>query len=315
MRHTHVHTLPRSYILYDTLVRMWPLGRSTVIISVALAAILLIGFFIVRSRTAYTDPNTQAFWGSAYGTFAPNASERTPQEIIPQKLNQPFKYVTPFASQLPKDANITDDGPVEYGDTFDYEGFLASLRPTSYPVSETDDTSFIAEVYALLPSGLISTTTAQRRTKTQQALYEYGNEVGSIMESFDSAYQDQQTTILDDYHADPENVEKQETMRTLAKSIAHIGTQMTSMEFVPENISAMHALLATRYLEAGRALEAIVGTKTDEELLSRIETYNATADNLGTALVSLSILFESTGVGFASYDPGSVFTFSPILDI
>ncbi|HEY4519996.1 MAG TPA: hypothetical protein VJH33_03095 [Candidatus Paceibacterota bacterium] len=297
---------------------MWWHGRSLVFISVALAAVLLVGFLIVRSRTAYTNTNTPAFWGSAYGTFAPNTSERAGTEPTIPKQYQPFKYVTQFALQLPEDTDTVVEGsePVEYTDTFDYEAFLASLKPTSYPVSETDDPSFIADVYALLPQGLVSTTTAQRRTSIQQALYEYGNEVGGFIDSFDSAYQDQQVAILDDYHADPENPEKQEPMRLLAQSIAHIGLEMTRMEpeFIPKTMSAPHALLAQRYQEAGRALEAIIGTKTDEELLARIEEYNATADALGLALVNLLILFESAGVGFASYDPGSVFTFSPILE-
>lgn len=268
------------------------------------AALTILGLLIVSSRTAYIPPEYAATWRGAGGIYD-FSSIVTKQNARGTSQPPRFSYdyeLPKLASQEVTGENVADDP---------YALLIASIRPSSYPVQETNDLSFLDEVYSLIPQGLRTIPEPKELGEEAHALYEYGNEVGSYIDTYESAYGKQAVSVLNNFYKDRKSASKQEEVRHLADSIERVGKEIAGMQFVPEDLAGMHVLLAERYQDAGRKLANIPEAKNDNELLERITEYDSAADALLSALSTLAIFFATADISFTSHEPGSIFTFSP----
>ncbi|OGG45020.1 hypothetical protein A2673_02935 [Candidatus Kaiserbacteria bacterium RIFCSPHIGHO2_01_FULL_50_13] len=285
---------------------MWLQNHSLLPIIGGVAALVLVGLLIVSSRTAHNPPPYATTWGGTSGIYVPALS--APKRDISDSFVQlsPFQYSPPLPALSAPDENKPEKDVLDV-----YTLLLSSVRPSSYPVLATEDTSFLDEIYSLVPQGLRAVSEPPDRSDEEHVLYEYGNEVGSYIHAYEASYGTRAVSILKDFYADRENTTKEEEVRRLGLSIAHVGEEMLAMVFVPESLSGMHALIAERYKDAGSKLGAITGAQNDSELLDHINESNAAADSLVTAVVTLATFFSVAEISFSSHEPGSVFTFSP----
>lgn len=269
------------------------------------AALTILGLLIVSSRTAYNPPEHATTWRGAGGIYD-FGSMITKQEVRGASQAPLFSYDYELPTLVPQEGagESTADDP--------YALLLASIRPSSYPVQETDDTSFLEEVYSLIPQGLRAISEPKELSEEAYAFYKYGNEVGSYIDTYDSTYGKRAVSVLSDFYKDRKNAAKQDAMRRLADSIEHVGEEIAGMASVPKDIAGMHELLAERYQDAGRKLANIPGARNDSELLERIIEYNNAADALVSTLSTLAVFFATANISFTPHEPGSVFTFSPV---
>ncbi|MEK7170196.1 MAG: hypothetical protein AAB767_02825, partial [Patescibacteria group bacterium] len=78
----------------------------------------------------------------------------------------------------------------------------------------------------------------------------------------------------------------------------------------PPKAAGAHSALATAYQNYAKAIHAIAETKVGESLSGPVMTaYGETTIALGRAVVAVSDLFYSEGVGFLPTEPGNVFSF------
>lgn len=268
--------------------------------------LVFIGLLVVSSRTTHNASGRAINWGGASGIYAPDTT-------LEQKNNTSFvlEQVAPFRYTPPTSAPSYVETKTGDTETDAYALLLASIRPSSRPLTSAEDSTFLDDVYSLLPQGVQSISTPQELSREQQTLYEYGNEVGSYVDTFESAYGTLSVSILKDFYADRTNATKQNEVRHLGNSIARVGKEIRVMTFVPKGLSGMHTLLAERYQETGELLAAIVDARDNQDLLERINAYNGAADALATAFATLASFFATAHVSFAPHDPGHIFVFSP----
>ena len=86
---------------------------------------------------------------------------------------------------------------------------------------------------------------------------------------------------------------------------------MNLLTTVPEEAKAAHSALATSYRIVGTNLTKIAATKTDEEFLTAVNTYNTGVEGLSKRFFVLVGIFAANNVTFSSSEPGSIFMFNP----
>lgn len=283
--------------------------------------LLLIGGSIVIEHAQTVTPTDTTAWGS--GTFNTQATavsdtntNTTDQaSIIEQAVNTAVSS-TPAPNYTPPTAtNTASTDTTAPSKTFDYNSFLLSLTQAATSTHKIQNASTTAEViasaYAYIPRGLISTSTPSipERTATQAALYHYGNEVGSYIQSFDESHADT-THILQDQIADRNNPDKIAAVERLGKDLAAVGKQLDDVSDVPPTISAAHKALVASYTEIGQDLQKVPQTSYDSDFIAAIKTYDAAADTYTKNFIQLSLVFTANGVIFSPQDSGSVFTFT-----
>lgn len=272
--------------------------------------VIILGVFIVMNKsTVDPQPSGLRAWGGVGSNLFDPTDVRTEGQPLPQEnlytevqSGPPF-YYAPAANQL---SFVQSQG----GDDFDFESFITLLSAPSGGKS-TQSSGTGLDAYSFIPRGLISTSTGEKaRTPTQQALFNYGNEAGSYIQSYEERYR-AAPQILKDQFEDRENTEKNEALRSLAGALEDVGYQLEAFEEVPSEVRAAHLKVAESYKEIGKKLALITETKTDQEMIDAILTYNAAAEIYTKNYISLATLFSLYGVTFSQNDPGNVFTFSP----
>ncbi|MDO8576266.1 MAG: hypothetical protein Q7R90_03035, partial [bacterium] len=153
--------------------------------------LVVIGAYVVISRASQPAGTGPTSWG---GEAVPllNPTSYTPATMptkrggdIMQRVQSgpPYTYIAP---------NFTNTVPPagENPDSYDFDAFIAELtkQSTLKTTAGTNDTG-TQNAYAYIPRGLISTTTPRSaRSALQQELYDYGNDVGSTIESFEQQH-------------------------------------------------------------------------------------------------------------------------------
>lgn len=279
------------------------------------AALLLLaaGVFVVgRSAPARSASQTMTWGGSGSATnpiFSGSAAQ-SGQSIMQQVQNTaPYTYVLP----LP-----ISDAPegTEPGTSFDFDAFLSMLSGSSASGKPAQTTSSsgsadIGSAYAFIPSGLISTSVpTPSRTPTQKALYEYGNEVGSSIQSFEAGHTNE-AQVLKDQAEDRTDQGKAAALAKLGNDFSGLGKTLLATEVVPSGASFAHKALGQAYVEMGGKLAQVPAAQGDSAFLTAIGAYNASVEVFVTRYVALAQIFASYGVTFAESDPGSVFSFTP----
>ena len=173
----------------------------------------------------------------------------------------------------------------------------------------SDDTS---NAYTFIPSGIVSTTTStSERTDLQQELYNYGNDIGSSIESFEQQHSNM-VQILKNQAEDRSDTEKAEAVVRLANAFRDLGNTLSGIENVPSQMAGIHTSLAESYVAIGKNLALVPKAQRDSDFIRAIETYNASADTFTKNYIALASLFGAYGVAFSSSDAGRVFTFTPM---
>ena len=275
-------------------------------ISILGAGILLVlGTLLVLQKSSVSGESGASTWSAnnqplnfvdQTGSSGGTAGENLYTDV---RSGPPF-YYNPNPTPIP----VTKNGLEE---TFYFEAFLSLLsRPAKTSPSSGGETF---DVYSFIPSGLISTTTSRSRTEVQQALYNYGNEVGSSIETYESAHRNS-PQVLKDQFEDRRNPTKNAALLELASGMSRLADTMLALEEIPPQVQSTHEHLAEGYQEMGKRLSRIPEAKTDEEVLQSMLSYNASVEAFTKSYVALATLFSVYGVSFDSGDPGSVFVFT-----
>lgn len=272
-----------------------------------IAVTLTIGAFFLKSQMQLSPQAEPSAWGGSFGP--PGASAPyTPPRVVPDAAtihtSAPYTYTPPEAG--------TTNATQAPGDSFDFNGFVSMLLRTSASTEVTPtqvSASDTGSAYAYIPSGLWSAPSQKTRTAAQQALYEYGNEVGSFVQSFETQYP-AMAQILKDQAEDRSNAAKAQALKTLAGALGGLGNSLLTVDTVPASAASFHSALAKSYQELGKKLAAVADARSDADFVAAIQAYDASADIFVKNFVALAQLFVAQGVSFGSADAGSVFSFS-----
>jgi hypothetical protein len=300
----------------------WLRAHPYVSVLVGVSLFLLVGFAVVATRTARAPGGATGTWSGtsgiltnpAYQGGAPGDAASRGATIFEQVRNTaPFAYTTPVPVKEDVDLSslaISGEEADSEG-TFDFEEFITLL---STPRSAgTDDAGFEGLTYDFLPQGFIATSTVQtaERTPAQSALFDYGNEVGSSIQSFEDLYPGQ-TEILTNQFEDRGNEEKGNAVRGVAQGMKELAITLESIDLVPALAVSLNRKLAESYRAMGERLMKIPDARDDSALLNAINDYNAAVDGYIEQYVALAELLSASGVRFGLDDPGSIFTFTAV---
>lgn len=284
----------------------------------AAGILVLTGAFIVVSRATQPAGSHPTAWGggaapllnptsypigenTSNGASAPQDAQTIMEQV---KSGPPYSYIVP---------GFSTSGPSEEGSSYDFEAFIAKLTKESAPKGQADtneDNAFLS-AYAFIPRGLISTSTPRStRTALQQQLYDYGNDIGSTIESFEQQHSNT-PQILKEQVEDRSNPGKAAAVVRIGHDLEEMGNNLAAMETVPSAVASAHEALAKSYIEIGKKLALIPGAERDSDFIAAIQAYNASADTFAKNYIQLVSLFGAHGVAFTSADAGKVFTFSP----
>ncbi len=288
-----------------------------------LAAVALVAFgaFVVNQRASVTPSasGTNAWGGGlpvnpatgATGSVPPATEPPQNQETIMQQVQSgpPFTYLPPQTASSTTVVNSAQ------ANSFDFNAFMAQLEQESAPATDTSASvsgnGSMQNAYAYVPSGLVATTTSeQTQTPAQKALYDYGNEVGSYIESFETENPNEAATLTNQI-TDRGNADKAAAVEQLGQNLSQVGKSLLNIQDVPTSAVSDNTALAESYEEIGANLALVPQAQRDSDVVTAIETYDTSADTFTRNYVALANLFASYGVVFAASDPGSVFTFTP----
>jgi len=272
--------------------------------------VLVIGFLVFTARSDVEPVSVAQTWGSIGADLtspigiAPVINTRQDQENLYSQVKggAPFQYT-------PLPPHMIETG-AEAADEFDFDAFITSLtRPSGTKGSNPSDTA-LTDAYAFIPGGLISTSTpTKERTALQSAIYEYGNEAGGYIQSYDALYPNA-SQILKDQFEDRTNSAKNARLLGLADAMIGVGNSLQNIEITPPSLKPAHDKLAKSYAQMGTQLKAIAKAKNDETMLDAILAYNASVEAFTKDYVALASLFSAYGVTFKPDEPGSAFVFT-----
>lgn len=275
--------------------------------------LLIVGAFIVAGR-ASVQPQTSETraWGGVGGDFSnpisdirPGIAENAPEEDIMRQVQTgpPFFYTPPV-----QDGAETTDAN---GDGFDFNALIAALsKPRAAGTGAQQNDSLLADAFSFIPQGLISTSTPTRqRTLSQETLYQYGNEAGSYIQTFEDAHRNMPQTLKDQIE-DPQNPAKVAALNGVGSGLTGIGSALEAMENVPSSAAAAHGNLAKSYQEIGKKLLEVPKAQGDEQRIEIMLAYNASVEMFVKNYVALATIFSLFDVAFPPNEPGSVFMFT-----
>jgi hypothetical protein len=287
--------------------------------AIAAACVLVIGgVILIVNRSSTPTPTGVSAWSGNAGATAPSvpvsASANTQADEAAANAEnygtQTLPYTPPSSGSGV--AINTDDS----GSSFDYNAFLAQLSQSSSTQassSASENTGINSNAWTYIPDGLISTSSpsASSRTPIQQALYTYGNEVGSDIQGYNDTHQEQ-VQAMEDALNDRQNATKAQDAASIGTDMETVGTGIAEIGDVPTEALVDNTALANAYTDSGKKLIAVAQALPgdDADLVTAIETYDTSINTYITDYVALANLFKAYNVTFAPSDPGSVFTFS-----
>lgn len=281
-----------------------PYGASAIVITLILVAV----FVVQSNRPVEVNERDIRAWGNiGSGFFNPtsggisNIQTSDRENIYSAVQSGPPFFYDPSANVAPVE---------ETSGAFDFDAFIASLtqQPNSTSVTFQDESQL--DPYSFIPTGLISIEEeADNRTPTQLALYEYGNQAGSHIKSFESALRSA-PRVLKDQFEDREDPAKNAALVELADGLTFVGASLERIGNVPPEIEGAHKNLIESYKTMGEHLARIPEARREQAFLDAILSYNQTVEAYVQDYVALAVLFSAHGVVFSKSDPGSVFTFS-----
>lgn len=283
----------------------WLRSHLTIVLPLVAGTLIVGGVLVLIQRAPERPQGIQAWGGSSDALQDPQAY--TPNPVLSSSEPSYGSSSPTFLPIAPSQQPGTDTSMSNN----DLASLLTLLSASSHlVVGSAPSTTTASIAYQYIPSGLIATTTfSQKRTPTQQVLYEYGNEIGSYIQSYE-ARAGNIPQILKDQIEDRGNPQKGKAVKDIGAALIYIGTQMKAMEQVPAGTEGLHTALAASYQEIGSKLQAIPDAQGDQAFIAAIQSYNTAADTFAKNFVALADFFGLSQVKFSSVDPGNVFTFS-----
>ena len=280
------------------------------------AGVLIVGgvFVVVEKSPGAPAPSQTLAWGGAGAALNPSYTPGTsgPQENT-VGIMQAVQSDAPYSYILPTPQPATTDGTDATGVGFDFNAFISMLSAEKNPpaAGQSVGGNVVTDAYAFIPGGLISTSTqTAKRTKLQDSLYSYGNDVGSLIQSFEQEHGNE-SQILMDQAQDRSDTDKAAAVQALAAALSALGDSLLTMDNLPSQVSAAHQALGQSYKDIAAKLTLVPQAQSNADFIAAVESYDASANIFTQNYVALANLFPAYGVVFASGDPGSVFTFSP----
>jgi hypothetical protein len=285
----------------------------------AVAVVIVVGVIFIGSHTPAALQSSSITWSggapvTAYQNNYSYGQPANPQQIAAEVVQggQGVNVAIPqIASSTPAQSGFTAPSG-----SFDYTQLLAALSAQGQTRVSGNTTSgnanaVIQEAYQFIPQGLVATTASATKPKTalQQALYDYGNEIGSEIQSFEELHTDQ-TQVIKDQAEDRTNPAKAAAVVSLGQALASVGTFMQGMQDVPPSVQTLHSALAKSYSDIGAKLQSVAQAESDQDFVQAVETYDTSAGTFVNNYASLAQYFSAQGVVFAQQDPGSVFSFN-----
>lgn len=280
---------------------------------VIVAVIILIigGAIFVLQHTAVAPVNETSAWDGLGGvtndpvyTPTKTVQEKQPTNMTPGETTPAFNFTKTLATE-------SDDGSPT-ADDVNIDDLLAQLtKPTKkITASSSSITDLVKDAYAFIPTGLTSTTTPpQHRTVAQEALYSYGNEVGTTIQSFEETHKNA-PQVLKDQSVDRADAQKGAQVAAIGDALIGVGNTIAHMDTVPKPIANYNTSLAQAYVDMGTKLKLVPKAQTDEQFVAAIQVYDAAVDSFAKTFVGLASYFAASGVIFGTDDAGSVFTFT-----
>lgn len=295
-------------------------------VSLGVGILILLGGILVGTRTATAPRETRTWSGvsgilsnPAYGGsgIAPDADSRGTTIFEQVRNAAPFTYTVP-TTIIKEDVDLSSlaSSGSDEGEDFDFDAFIALLStPLSGAdaLSSEDSADDPGITYEFIPQGFIATSTPQNvtRTPTQAALFDYGNELGSSVQSFEDLNPGQ-TQILTDSIEDRGNADKAAAVERIAEGMKALARTLEDMDPVPALAVSLNAKMAAHYRAMGETLLTVPRSNDDSTLLDAINSYNAAVDLYVEDYVALATLFSASGVTFGPDDPGNMFTFTAV---
>ena len=278
--------------------------------TLALAAILVLAGIFIITRRAGVGPQGQNLgtWGGVnvdlfdpIGAAPARNTTEDQQDLYTQvRSGPPFQY-----SPLPAPVDTTGEAPA---DDFNFDEFISML--TQPKTSSVKIDSSLGDVYSFIPGGLISTSTLTKaKTEIESAIYEYGNDAGSYIQSYDEQYRNA-PQILKDQFEDRTNAAKNARLADLGSAMAGVGMSLQNIDIVPPSFEPANKSLGKSYVDMGAKLRAVAAARSDEQVLGAVMAYNASVETFTKSYVALATLFSAYGVSFKPDEAGSVFMFT-----
>ena len=286
----------------------------TIAITVA-CALIACGIWLVQDRlTTVPDLGTSSWNATQANSLQPDLTPQT----LPSTETQPVGTAASSTAILPyTQDNQTKAQQDIKGSPSDYDTFIFELsssiyseqaKPNNQPSTENP-----FDAYSFVPSGMLSTTSVSvGYSASQQALYDYGNTAGRIIESYEQ-HSASQVGVIKDSLEDRENQAKASAVEQIGNDLIAAGQGLTKITPITAQITSQNAALAKNYQIVGQNLIKVAqaSTQRDSDFIKAIETYNASADVFVKSYAALALTISASGVRFAPTDSGSVFSFTP----
>ncbi|MDP3646038.1 MAG: hypothetical protein Q8R25_03045 [bacterium] len=294
----------------------WFSAHPLTMTMIGAGTLFVVGAIIVMNHSAATvpPPSATAWSGDVRALLNPTAFRQdtdtmglTHDDIMRQvQENPPYTYTL---SKLGTEKNPPQ--ATTPGESFDYKVFIDSITQQESKIGAPKPVTGTTDItYAFPPDSLFSTTSAAtERTETQQALYNYGNEVGSYIQSYEQQHPDQ-TQVLKNQIEDRNNAEKVQAVIRMAHDLQNVGRHLLEMDNVPAQVTTKHQTLAKSYEKIGTHLALVPTAQNNDDLLKAVTTYNVSADDFVKNFVALVSAFSTYGVTFGPDEEGGVFTFT-----
>ena len=270
-------------------------------------ALLVIGILVVERRANTPRATSPTAWGGG-AVYLLDQSSFEPQKTGDAYIGSSANDDRPVS--LPPLGGFVSPTPGSDSNPYDFENLISQLISQSKPKSVGNTDASVLDAYAYIPRGIISTTTLHTRTDLQQKLYDYGNDVGSSIESFEQQHSNM-VQILKEQAEDRTDPNKAAAVMALGRAFQTLGNGLLSADNVPPTALSAHQALAQSYIELGKNLALIPSAERDSDFIAAIQTYNASADAFTRSYIQLVSLFGTYGVTFASTESGKVFAFAP----
>lgn len=280
----------------------------------ALAGLLLLaGAYIVRESGPSPTSDAAITWSGAGGSsyLGPNVSPETRPRISTEELLYGQNRVAEY-SVLPVFSAVTgEDVGGGAAVNLDLEALLNQLAPPEGGTARMEGETG-SDIYSFIPRGLISTTsTPVNRSDLQQSLFDYGNRAGAYIRAFDDAHTNMIQTLKNAYE-DRSNPQKIAAAIKIGEDYQRLGENLEGMGDIPPSVASMHSAIANAYKDAGKKMILKLQTKTDNEFLAAMNTYNESVLEFTRRYIALVTYFSAAGVQFSTTDPGSVFMFTAV---
>lgn len=287
----------------------WVHRHPYLAIIVGIAGLLVLGGTLFIQRTDVAPARSSGAWGGAGGMFfgtTRNALSSGPTVEDVVRLQSPQDSYAAIPIYTPTD---NSQEPRLSSGAADIAALLSQLVQQT-PVTASAEME-APDSYSFIPQGLISTEpVVKQRTPEQEDLFDYGNDVGTLVKSFEDTHGGA-AQILKDHVEDRSNPSKINALKILGQDLQQLGRDLRSIPNIPEAAAGMHRVYANAYYAIGGNLVLVADTTTDEEFLAAITKYNSIVDALSTQFQLLVILFGTNEVTFSSSDPGVIFMFNP----